>query len=98
MLSGFRAKIRVFDPWLPPSMLREAGVEPAPLPDVLAMSDFVFVVDSVTSENKGFLGVEAFAAMRKGAAFILLSRADVVDFPALMAAVEAGHIVAASDV
>ena len=98
VLSGFRAKIRVFDPWLPPSMLREAGVEPAPLPDVLAMSDFVFVVASVTSENKGFLGVEAFAAMRKGAAFILLSRADVVDFPALMAAVESGHIVAASDV
>lgn len=98
VLSGFRAKIRVFDPWLPPSMLREAGVEPASLSEVLGMSDFVFVVASVTSENKGFLGAEAFATMRKGAAFILLSRADVVDFPALMAAVEAGHIVAASDV
>ena len=36
--------------------------------------------------------------MRKGAAFILLSRADVVDFDALMAAVASGHIVAASDV
>jgi phosphoglycerate dehydrogenase-like enzyme len=98
VLSGFRAKIRVFDPWLPPSMLREAGVEPAALSEVLGMSDFVFVVASVTSENRGFLGAEAFAAMRKGAAFILLSRADVVDFPALMAAVETGHIVAASDV
>ena len=98
VLSGFRAKIRVFDPWLPPSMLREAGVEPASLSEVLGMSDFVFVVASVTSENKGFLGAEAFASMRKGAAFILLSRADVVDFPALMAAVEVGHIVAASDV
>jgi phosphoglycerate dehydrogenase-like enzyme len=98
VLSGFRAKIRVFDPWLPPSMLREVGVEPASLSEVLAMSDFVFVVASVTSENKGFLGAEAFASMRKGAAFILLSRADVVDFPALMAAVESGHIVAASDV
>lgn len=98
VLSGFRAKIRVFDPWLPPSILREAGVEPASLSDVLGMSDFIFVVASVTSENKGFLGAEAFAAMRKGAAFILLSRADVVDFPALMAAVERGHIVAASDV
>jgi phosphoglycerate dehydrogenase-like enzyme len=98
VLSGFRAKIRVFDPWLPPSMLREAGVEPASLSEVLGMSDFVFVVASVTSENKGFLGAEAFASMRQGAAFILLSRADVVDFPALMAAVEAGHIVAASDV
>lgn len=98
VLSGFRAKIRVFDPWLPPSMLRDVGVEPASLSEVLAMSDFVFVVASVTSENKGFLGAEAFASMRKGAAFILLSRADVVDFPALMAAVETGHIVAASDV
>ena len=98
VLSGFRAKIRVFDPWLPPSILREAGVEPASLSEVLGMSDFVFVVASVTSENKGFLDAEAFAAMRKGAAFILLSRADVVDFPALMAAVERGHIVAASDV
>ncbi len=98
VLSGFRAKIRVFDPWLPPSILREAGVEPASLSEVLGKSDFIFVVASVTSENKGFLGAEAFAAMRKGAAFILLSRADVVDFPALMAAVERGHIVAASDV
>lgn len=98
VLSGFRAKIRVFDPWLPPSILREAGVEPASLSDVLAMSDFVFVVASVTSENKGFLGAEALASMRRGAAFILLSRADVVDFPALVAAVERGHIVAASDV
>lgn len=98
VLSGFRAKIRVFDPWLPPSMLREAGVTPASLSDVLGMSDFVFVVASVTSENRGFLGAEAFASMREGAAFILLSRADVVDFPALMAAVERGHIVAASDV
>ncbi|WP_421594263.1 hydroxyacid dehydrogenase [Shinella sp. M27] len=98
VLTGFRAKIRVFDPWLPPSILREAGVEPASLSEVLGMSDFVFVVASVTSENKGFLGAEAFAAMRKGAAFILLSRADVVDFPTLMAAVERGHIVAASDV
>jgi phosphoglycerate dehydrogenase-like enzyme len=65
---------------------------------VLTKSDFVFVVAAVTSENKGFLGAEAFASMRKGAAFILLSRADVVEFDALMADVSSGHIVAASDV
>lgn len=98
LLTGFRPKVRVFDPWLPPSLLREAGVEPASLETVLSSSDFVFVVASVTSENRGFLGADAFAKMKKGAAFILLSRADVVDFPALMAAVASGHIVAASDV
>jgi len=98
LLSGFRATVRAFDPWLPPSVLRDNGVEPASLETVLTQSDFVFVVASVTSDNEGFLGAEAFASMRKGACFILLSRAGVVDFEALMEAVRAGHIAAASDV
>ncbi|RRI07118.1 hydroxyacid dehydrogenase [Mesorhizobium tamadayense] len=98
LLTGFRTRTRVFDPWLPPSVLVEHGVEPASLDKVLSESDFLFVVASVTSENQGFLGADAFAKMRKGAAFVLLSRAGVVDFPALMEAVRTGHIVAASDV
>lgn len=98
VLSGFRATIRVFDPWLPPSILRDHGVEPADLDTVLSSSDTVFVVAAVTTENRGFLGAEAFARMRPGASFILLSRADVVDFPALMDAVRSGRILAASDV
>ena len=98
LLVGFRAKVKSFDPWLPASILRENGVVPATLNEVLEQSDFVFVVAAVTSENAGFLNGESFARMRKGAAFILLSRADVVDFAALISAVESGHIVAASDV
>ncbi|NGN42960.1 hydroxyacid dehydrogenase [Mesorhizobium sp. CGMCC 1.15528] len=98
VLSGFRTRIKVFDPWMPPSILIEHGVQPASLSEVLSQSDFVFVVASVTSENEGFLGKDAFASMRPGAAFILLSRAGVVDFPALMETVRSGHIVAASDV
>jgi len=98
VLSGFRTRTRVYDPWLPSSILLEHGVEPASLETVLSRSDFVFVVAAVTTENQGFLGAEAFATMRRGAAFILLSRAGVVDFDALMDAVRRGHIVAASDV
>ena len=98
LLAGFRARVRVYDPWLPPSVLVEHGVMPASLEEVLSGSDFVFVVASVTSENEGFLGTESFASMRRGSIFILLSRAGVVDFPALMQAVRSGHILAASDV
>lgn len=98
VLAGFRATIRVCDPWLPASLLEEHGVEPADLNTVLSQSDFVFVVAAVTSENEGFLDRDAFALMRPGAALILLSRAAVVDFDALMAAVASGHISAASDV
>lgn len=98
VLTGFKATIRVFDPWLPRSLLRDQGVVPASLDDVLDRSDVVFVVAAVTAENKGFLGAPQFARMRQGAAFILLSRADVVDFEALVAAVRSGRIKAASDV
>ena len=98
VLAGFNATIRAFDPWLPPSILRAHDVVPADLQTVLSQSDTVFCVAAVTSDNQGFLGADAFLSMRKGAAFILLSRAGVVDFDALIDAVEAGHIVAASDV
>lgn len=98
VLSGFNSTLRVFDPWLPASLLEEHGVMPANLNTVLSSSDFVFVVAAVTSENQRFLGAEAFAQMRQGASLILLSRADVVDFDALLDAVRRGHITAASDV
>lgn len=98
LLTGFRCKVSVHDPWLPPSLIEEHGATPASLEQVLQGSDFLFVVAAVTSANRGFLGAEAFASMRPGAAFILLSRADVVDFDALLDAVESGHLRAASDV
>lgn len=98
LLTGFRCNIKVHDPWLPASILNDHDVMPASLSEVLATSDFIFVMAAVTNENRGFLGAEEFATMRKGAAFILLSRADVVDFDALMDAVERKDILAASDV
>ena len=98
VLTGFRPHLRIYDPWMAPSRITAAGAEAASLNEVLGQSDVVFVTASVTNENQGFLGAEAFAAMKPGAAFILLSRASVVDFPALLAAVGSGHIVAASDV
>jgi phosphoglycerate dehydrogenase-like enzyme len=98
LLAGFRANIRVFDPWLPKGILEDLGVRPTSLDDVLTSSDVIFVVASVTSDNGGFLGADEFAKMKKGTSFVLLSRAGVVDFDALMAAVKSVHIRAASDV
>ncbi len=98
LLAGFRAEIRVYDPWLPESLLKEQGVIPVSMHEVLTTSNTLFVVASVTSENQHFLNADAFASMQRGSSFILLSRAEVVDFDALMAAVESGHLTAASDV
>ena len=98
VLSGFRAEIQVFDPWLPPSAITKYGATPASLEDVFSQSDVIFVVASVTSENLHFIDKTWFARIQKSAHFILLSRAEVVNFDDLIAAVKSGHIQAASDV
>jgi phosphoglycerate dehydrogenase-like enzyme len=98
VLAGFRPRVRVYDPWLPPSVICDYGAQAASLDDVLAASDVVFCTAAVTADNAEFLGASHFATMQRGAVFILLSRAGVVDFDALMQAVRSGHILAASDV
>jgi phosphoglycerate dehydrogenase-like enzyme len=98
LLQPFRPRLRIHDPWLPPSVIADAGAESSDLDTVLGESDVVFVLASVTDENEGFLDSRAFARMRPGSSLILLSRAGVVDFDDLIAAVERGHIRAASDV
>lgn len=98
VLAGFNCNIKVYDPWLPPSVLVENRVIPATLDEVISTSDFLFVVAAVTSENHHFLGAEAFSAMQPNTRFILLSRAEVVDFDALMDAAQSGQVLVASDV
>lgn len=98
LLKPFQVQLSVFDPWLPESMIRDAGAEPVDFDTVFSQNDVVFVAAAVTTKNKGFIDAETFAMMRAGASFILLSRADVVDFDALIGAVKQGHIRAASDV
>lgn len=83
---------------MPDSLIKEAGATAATLKDVLANSDIVFIVAAATDSNQGGIGAAQFASMRKGASVVLLSRAGVVDFQALVDAVKNQHIRAASDV
>lgn len=98
LIRPFGNRIRVYDPWLPAELIRRQACEPAPLEALLAASRVVFMFASVTSENEAMMGAREFALMPAGAAFLLLSRAAVVDFPAMLAAVREGRIVAATDV
>ena len=93
---------RVSDSRLPDSLLREHGVEPIELDNVLSQSYVVFVVAAATTENRHFLNAKSFSKIQGEEEsiplLILLSRADVVDFDALLDVVKSGRITAASDV
>ncbi|HWU64451.1 MAG TPA: NAD(P)-dependent oxidoreductase [Ensifer sp.] len=99
LLPGFRpSAIRVFDPWLPDGHLRRLGVQSGSLEEVLTLSRFVFVVASITTENRHLLGREQLKLMQQGASLILMSRAAVLDFEALAEIVSGGRIRFATDV
>jgi phosphoglycerate dehydrogenase-like enzyme len=98
LIRPFRNKVRVFDPWLPDEIVERLDCQPSTLEDLLRESQVVFVFASVTSENQGFIGRREFAMMKPGAAFLLMSRAAVVDFPAMIDAAQSGHIKVATDV
>ncbi|CAM2156143.1 Formate dehydrogenase, mitochondrial [Pararobbsia alpina] len=98
LLAPFGMRVRAYDPWLPPMWLESIGCEPASLETVLRESQVVFVVAGVTSENQGFLGADEFSMMREGAALVLVSRAGVVDFEAMMDFAAKGRIRVATDV
>lgn len=98
LIRPFKNVVRVFDPWLPVELIERQDCIASSLDTVLSESRVVFVFAGVTSENEGFIGRREFALMRPGAAFLLMSRAAVVDFPAMLEAVKSGHIRAATDV
>lgn len=98
LLAPFRCQIRVFDPWLPPTLIEAHGCAPASLDEVIESSRVLFVLAIPTPENRGLLSRERIARMPAGALLLLMSRAHLVDFDALVEALEAGRIAAGIDV
>lgn len=98
LLVPFRNPVRVHDPWLPDELIRAHDCMPASLDDVLSQSRVIFMLAAPTTSNRGFIGRRELSLLPDGAAFLLLSRAAVVDFPELFREVRSGRIRAAVDV
>ena len=98
LLAPFRPRLLIHDPWLPDSLIREQGGEPVPLETVLSEPRVIFALAGVTEENRGLLNRARLETIRSDAIFLLLSRAGLGDFDALLDLVAAGRFRAATDV
>ena len=98
LLRPFGCRVRATDPWLPDSALRQMGCEPAGLEETLRKSRVVVVLAAPTSANRALLGASELAQMQPGSLLVLISRAHLVNFDALVHVLTEGHIQAAIDV
>jgi phosphoglycerate dehydrogenase-like enzyme len=98
LLAPFKCTVRVYDPWLPDSLIRQLGCLPTSLDEVLHKSRVTAVLATPTRSNRGLLDRHKLRLMPQGSLLALMSRAHLVDFDALTEAVSEGRIQAAIDV
>jgi phosphoglycerate dehydrogenase-like enzyme len=98
LLRPFGCELLAHDPWLGDDTLATLGVEPVALMELFMRSRVVFVSSPPTTENAGAIGKACFDVMARGSVVVLVSRAAVVDWPALLEAAASGHVRAAIDV
>ena len=95
-LASFKSRRLVFDAFVPPEVVRNAGCEPVSLDDLLAKSDILTLHCPSTPQTKKLLNATSIARMKPGSVVINLARGDLVDTPAFIAALQAGYLAGAA--
>jgi len=93
MGSAFRARVLGFDPHVTAAQMREAGVEKRDdLHSMLAECDFVSIHCVLNESTRGLIGEREFAAMKRGALLVNVSRGAIVDEAAMLNALQSGQL------
>lgn len=98
LLRPFGTRVLVFDPYVPAEELRDLGVEPMGLDELLSASDVVSVHASLTPETRGLLDARRLSLLRDGALLVNTARGGVLDGEALLAELRSERIRAVLDV
>jgi len=93
---AFGMEVDGYDPILSPEAAARMGVTLLPFDEVLARADFLTVHTPLTPETRHLIGDAALARAPKGVRIVNCARGGIVDEPALLRALESGHVAAAA--
>jgi D-3-phosphoglycerate dehydrogenase len=89
---AFGFEVIVHDPYAGKDVFAAGAVEAVSLEALLARSDAISVHAPLTSATRGLIDAAAFARMKKGAVIVNTARGPLIDEPALLAALDSGHL------
>ncbi len=84
------------DPNLPDETISGYGVHPLSLDEALASCEAFSLHSLLTDETRGMIGVDEIEKMPRGALLVDTARAALVDFDAVLAALDSGHLAGAA--
>ena len=94
-LSGFGSRVLVYDPFVDAQTVKKYGCEKVEKDVLFKQSDIVSVHARFTEETRGVIGKAEIDAMKPSAFFINTARAGLVDYDALLAALQEHRIAGA---
>ena len=95
--AGLDMKVIGFDPFLAPERAGQLGIEAAAgLDQLLPRCDFLTVHTPLTDETRDLLGARELALLPRGARVLNCARGGIINEPALVEALRAGHLVGAA--
>jgi D-3-phosphoglycerate dehydrogenase len=80
------------DPHLPDEAIARYGVHPLSMDEALSSCEVFSLHSLLTDETREMIGVEELARMPRGALIVDTARAALVDFDAVLAALDSGHL------
>jgi D-3-phosphoglycerate dehydrogenase len=91
--SGLAHEVHVADPAYTPDVIKDRGFIPTPLPELLPVADVI----TIHARSAAIvIGRRELAGMKPGSILINTARATVLDYDALQAALQSGHLRAAA--
>jgi len=96
IVSAFDTSILVYDPFLDPNKIKEAGAKPVDLDELMKKSDIITLHTSTTPEAMGLISAQRIALMKPTAYLINAANAFVIDNGAIIKALKAKRIAGAA--
>ncbi len=93
---GLEMQVLVYDPYVPDDHIRTLGGEPSTLDPLLERAHYVSLHVPLTDATRGLIDATRLARMQPGACLVNCARGELIDQPALLASLDAGHLGAAA--
>lgn len=93
---GFGLNVLVYDPYLSPDMISQAGARPVSFEELLRESDFVIIQSPLTSQTHHLFDENALRKMKPSAILVNTARGPIVQDQALHRALTEGWIAGAA--
>lgn len=89
---AFEMEVIAYDPFLDAAVAERQGVPLLDLDEVLTRADVITLHTPLTESARNLISAERLAKMKPGALVVNCGRGGLIDEPALLAALESGHI------